>query len=66
MKNEFKGGIEPTKQAQFKPTDKSVMVKTTGRNCDEYHVRNVPQFEIATVSLKRKGLFWLGAISLGR
>lgn len=60
MKNTFKNNTEP--QKRFTPTDKALMAKITGRDCTEYHERNPPVFEDSTISLSKKGLFWLGAI----
>lgn len=67
--NTFKNGIEPKKiivvgdrTPRFKPTDKKVMAKVTGRDCTPYHDLNPPVFEDDIIPLKRKGLFWLNAI----
>lgn len=57
MKNEFKQGI-PTKQHQ----NYEAISRTIGRDARPVQKLNPPVFEDATVSMERKGLFWLGAI----
>lgn len=57
MKNEFKQGI-PTKQHQHY----EAISKTIGRDARPTQKLNPPVFEDATISLHKKGLFWLNAI----
>jgi hypothetical protein len=64
--NNFKGGIEPTKTAPKLGMDKTQMAKMLGRDCSEWHQRKPPHFETQLVPMWKKGLFWLGAMSLGR
>ncbi len=60
MKNTFKAGVE-TKQHQHY----EAISKTIGRDARPTQKLNPPHFEDATISLKKPGLFWLGAIVRG-
>lgn len=57
MKNEFKQGI-PTKQHQ----NYEAISRTIGRDARPVQKLTPPVFEDAVISLKKPGIFWLGAI----
>lgn len=57
MKNTFKNNI-PTKQHQ----NYEAMSKSIGRDAKPTQSLNPPHFEDATISLRKKGLFWYNAL----